>query len=218
MERYLAQAEREARDGRYETAAATLDLVLALHAEDGAMPPPALFLRHAVALQRAGRHADAAESATRYLLSGERSGTGDQEALNLIAEAEESLARQRELRSREAAAQAREGTRRPPIVASVGSRASAADGPRACEIPGFPRPADARSLGLRWCPSSVDFQLRVFALQAAGAWCGILTGSASTAGEVKAGQDMVDAACDRLDALAGRNGGAPCRCPPGYRP
>ena len=47
-------------------------------------------------------------------------------------------------------------------------RPSSAAG-RACEIPGYPSPADVASLGLRWCGSNVGFKRRAFALQAAGA-------------------------------------------------
>ena len=87
----------------------------------------------------------------------------------------------------------------------------------ACEIPGFPRPADPRNLGLNWCSSNVDFQLRVFALQAAGAWCAIAGGTSSTPAQVAARHQDINAACDALDAL-GNRGGPPCRCPAGYRP
>ena len=44
---------------------------------------------------------------------------------------------------------------------------------RACEIPGYPRPANLSNLGLNWCGSNVGFQRRAFGLQAAGAWCAI---------------------------------------------
>ena len=40
-----------------------------------------------------------------------------------------------------------------------------------CLIPGYPSPPNPMSLGLSWCPATVDFQARVFALQAAGASC-----------------------------------------------
>ena len=103
-------------------------------------------------------------------------------------------------------------------TASGESRTDTVGGPGACEIPGFPSPAHIRGLGLSWCPSSVDFQLRAIALQAAGAWCGIRTGSASTRDEVAVGHDLVNTACDRLDALGGNNTGPSCRCPSGYRP
>ena len=98
------------------------------------------------------------------------------------------------------------------------TRVGAINGPGTCEIPGFPHPNDVRGIGLGWCPSSVNFQLRAIALQAAGAWCGIRTGSASTAAEVSAGHDIVNTACDRLDALTGNGGGPSCQCPSGYRP
>ena len=39
-----------------------------------------------------------------------------------------------------------------------------------CEIPGYPKPpGGVKNLGLSWCPASVGFQVRAFALQAAGA-------------------------------------------------
>ena len=98
------------------------------------------------------------------------------------------------------------------------SAAEADSDPTECEIPGFPVPDDAESLGLDWCPSSVDFQLRVFALQAAGAWCGIRGGTSSMPEQVEARHIEISAACDRLDALAGNNFGASCLCPSGYRP
>ena len=88
---------------------------------------------------------------------------------------------------------------------------------RACEIPGYPRPANLPNLGLNWCGSSVDFQRRAFALQAAGAWCAIAEGTSSTPAQVAARHQEIDAACDALDAL-GNRGGPPCGCPEGYRP
>lgn len=46
-----------------------------------------------------------------------------------------------------------------------------------CEIPGYPKPDNPRSLGLSWCPASVGFQVRAFALTAAGAKCALSHGS-----------------------------------------
>ena len=73
-----------------------------------------------------------------------------------------------------------------PYCASIFSRKSAnvvlsdvLPGMTSCEVPGFPYPDDVQSLGLNWCPSNVDFQLRSMALQAAGAWCAILGGPGS---------------------------------------
>ena len=88
---------------------------------------------------------------------------------------------------------------------------------RACEIPGYPSPANVRSLGLSWCGSGVDFQRRAFALQAAGAWCAIGAGTSSTPEQINARHQEINAACDGLDAL-GTRGGRPCQCPSGYRP
>ena len=51
-----------------------------------------------------------------------------------------------------------------------------------CEIPGHPSPTDVQGLGLSWCGSNVGFQRRVFALQAAGAWCAIAEGAPSSPG------------------------------------
>ena len=78
-----------------------------------------------------------------------------------------------------------------------------------CEIPGYPRPADVKNLGLSWCPATVDFQARVFALQAAGAQCAIATGNSSTPEQIQARRQEIQAACERLAAL----GVSDCRCP-----
>ena len=87
----------------------------------------------------------------------------------------------------------------------------------ACEIPGYPTPANVQGLGLSWCASSVGFQRRAFALQAAGAWCAIAGGTSSTSEQVGARHREINAACDALDGLA-RLGGPSCQCPAGYRP
>ena len=86
-----------------------------------------------------------------------------------------------------------------------------------CLIPGFPRPADPESLGFPWCPASVDFQIRVFALTAAGAQCAIATGSSSTPEQIEARNREIADVCTRLDAVAERFGGAECRCPADWR-
>ena len=83
-----------------------------------------------------------------------------------------------------------------------------------CQIPGYPSPDNPRSLGLPWCPSSVDFQARVFALQAAGAWCAIATGSSSTPDQIEARHREINAACDTLQAFGVGN----CQCPADFRP
>ena len=83
------------------------------------------------------------------------------------------------------------------------------DGGGSCEIPGYPRPANVANLGLSWCPATVDFQARAFALQAAGAQCAIATGSSSTPEQIQARRQEIQAACARLAALGVSN----CRCP-----
>ena len=105
-----------------------------------------------------------------------------------------------------------------PSVAPEAERVARTKGPSACEIPGFPNALDARRLGLGWCPSGVDFQVRVLALQAAGAWCGILGETSATPAQIDAREAEIVAACDRLDALAAADSGPSCRCAPDYRP
>ena len=86
-----------------------------------------------------------------------------------------------------------------------------------CQIPGYPRPANPRTLGLAWCPAQVDFQRRVFALQAAGAQCAMATGSSSTPEQIQARRQEIKSACDRLDALQSPDIPT-CQCPAGLRP
>ena len=75
-------------------------------------------------------------------------------------------------------------------------------------------------LGLRWCSSTVGFQRRVFALQAAGAWCALAEGTSSSPAQIRARHEEINAACDSLDAVGALTPqGAPrCRCPRSYRP
>lgn len=81
-----------------------------------------------------------------------------------------------------------------------------------CQVSGYPNPPGGVSnLGFPWCPASVDLQVRAFALQAAGAECGIATGSSSTPEQIEARRREIRAACDRLAALGRGN----CQCPPG---
>ena len=86
-----------------------------------------------------------------------------------------------------------------------------------CLIPGFPEPDNPEAVGLPWCPASVDFQVRVFALSAAGAQCAIATGSSSTSDQIEARQRETADLCARLDAVAERLGGSECRCPADWR-
>ena len=116
----------------------------------------------------------------------------------------------------------REDTSRRPRSGPPRRQGAAPSAPRrsggpACEIPGYPSPANVQSLGLSWCASNVGFQRRAFALQAAGAWCAIADGTSSSPQLVSARRQEINAACDALDAL-GTRGGPSCSCPAGYRP
>ena len=217
--RYLEQSEREIRAGNYEAAAHALDLVLAYSSRDGIEPPSNVLMRHAEASFLAGRHAAAATSATRYLLAEYGAAGREQEALDLVRSAETALADERNARWQ---AKARETHEQAQESADTGPRESRnegiGNGPSACEILGYPYPDDVENLGLDWCPSIVDFQVRVFALQAAGAWCAIRSGSSSTPEQIEARHQEIGTTCDRLDAFAGRLTDLSCRCPAGYRP
>ena len=103
-----------------------------------------------------------------------------------------------------------------PAATPSGNVGAGASGGR-CEIPGYPRPSNPRGLGLSWCPASVDFQVRVFALTAAGAKCAIALGNSSTPNQIKARRDEIEGYCERLAALDERLGGSGrYRCPAGY--
>ena len=81
-----------------------------------------------------------------------------------------------------------------------------------CEIPGYPEPKDIANLGLSWCPAAVNYQVRVFALQAAGAQCALATGSSSTPDQIQARRQEIETACERLASFRVSN----CQCPPGF--
>lgn len=103
------------------------------------------------------------------------------------------------------------GWRGPVVGATVGDHVDAQ-----CLIPGFPNPTDPESLGFSWCPASVNFQVRVFAISAAGAQCAIATGTSSTPDQVAARRKETTDLCTRLDAVSerlGTGGGPNCRCP-----
>ena len=64
-----------------------------------------------------------------------------------------------------------------PVAASTGNVAGGEDASR-CEISGYPSPPGGLAdVGLPWCPASVDFQVRAFALQAAGIQCAVHSGT-----------------------------------------
>ena len=92
-----------------------------------------------------------------------------------------------------------------------------------CEISGFPNPPGGlTAVGLSWCPASVDFQLRAFALQAAGIQCAVDAASPATPEIVSQARNQISEVCGRLAAfgarLGGRAGSASCRCPADYGP
>ena len=95
----------------------------------------------------------------------------------------------------------------------------------ACEFSSWPLDpgTDFTRVGLSWCPVSVDFQVRVHALQSAGAYCAIEHGTSSTTAQIAARHAEINSACDVLDAYENQRVGAgfpgpTCVCPSGYRP
>lgn len=85
-----------------------------------------------------------------------------------------------------------------------------------CDIPGYPKPGDARKLNLSWCPIDVDFQVRIIALIAAGKKCQLSHGSISP-DEIQARLKDIDSSCKRLQELdAAFSGNGKCLCPDGY--
>ena len=110
------------------------------------------------------------------------------------------------------AEQVRTGQPSPGGVGTAGAAGGVMSVGGSCEIPGYPNPpGGVANLGLAWCPSNVDFQVRAFALQAAGAQCAIATGSSSTPAQIQARRREIAAACGRLAALGAPN----CQCSPG---
>ena len=81
---YLVQAERQIRSGDHAGALATLDGILALQAEHGLEIPDAFWFKRAEVSRQAGLHAQAVESATRYLETAGRSGEHYMAALELL--------------------------------------------------------------------------------------------------------------------------------------
>ena len=112
------------------------------------------------------------------------------------------------------------GTASAALAASTGNPGVTVGG-GSCQIPGFPNPGDMTSLGLSWCPARVEFQVRVFALQAEGMRCAVTTASPSEATPevVSRVRSQISEVCTRLEALGERLGGATdCRCPAGFGP
>ena len=82
------QAERQIGDGDYAAALASLDGVLALEAEHDLAIPDAFWFKHGQVSQEAGLHAQAVESATRYLVTAGQGGEHYLPALELLDVAE----------------------------------------------------------------------------------------------------------------------------------
>ena len=86
---------------------------------------------------------------------------------------------------------------------------------RPCEIPGYPNadPDAVPSLGFSWCSAEVDFQVRSYAIAAAGSHCAKLAG--------ESGKDwaaQIKSFCASLDNLDDRLAdGRHCACPADMR-
>ena len=88
-----------------------------------------------------------------------------------------------------------------------------------CEIPGYPSPPGGLAgVGLAWCPASVDFQVRAFALQVAGIQCSLAEVPDPSPEVVSQARNQINEVCNRLGALGPRLGVSNCRCPAGYGP
>ena len=99
-------------------------------------------------------------------------------------------------------------------AAGLGSHAG---GGGQCLIPGYPSPPDIVSIGLPWCPASVDFQLRSFALTAAGIHCSLVLPPPGTSEELSRRRRQIGDVCSRLEAIgSGLGGVSACHCPAGF--
>lgn len=67
-------------------------------------------------------------------------------------------------------------------------------------------------MGFPWCPGDVDFQIRAYALQAAGAWCAIAGGTSATQELIVARHAEINESCNRLDAFGAAFGDTRCDC------
>ena len=103
VDRLLVRAEWQAQEGEHRDALATLNEVLALVEEHGMAAPDAFWFRHAQAASVAGEHAQAVESATRYLAAAGRGGEHYRAALELLekSDREAQVLREREAAERE---------------------------------------------------------------------------------------------------------------------
>ena len=131
-DRYLIQAERQIGDGDYAAALASLDRILALQAEHDLAIPDTFWFKHGQVSHEAGRHAQAVESVTRYLVAAGQGGEHYLAALELldvaaaaVAEREARAVAEREARAvaeREARAVAEREARAVAAAAAVAER------------------------------------------------------------------------------------------------
>ena len=94
VDRLSLRAERQIGSEEYGSALESLDEILRLQAEHDLTLPESFWFRHAVASNKAGLFAQAAESATRYVESTGRGGEHYLEALELLDVAEAAAERQ----------------------------------------------------------------------------------------------------------------------------
>ena len=121
------------------------------------------------------------------------------------------------------AEQVRTGQPSPGGVGTADAAGGGMSGGGSCEIPGYPTPPGGLAgVGLAWCPASVNFQVRVFALQAAGIQCSVAAVPDPPPEVVSRARSQIREVCGRLAALGtrldGPNSGASCRCPAGFGP
>ena len=110
IDRLLVRAEWQVQEGERWAALATLDEVLALVEEHGMAAPDEFWFLHAQAASVAGAHAQAVESATRYLTAAGRDGGHYRAALELLEKSDREV---QAMRERQAAREAAERERLP---------------------------------------------------------------------------------------------------------
>ena len=104
VDRLMVQADREAREGQYWSALATLDRTLSLYEQHGMEIPSAFWFSYGDVAHRAGRHAAAVESVTRYLKEAGRDGDHYDAALRLLDAVEVAIAKEQAAEARAKAA------------------------------------------------------------------------------------------------------------------
>ena len=95
VDRLVVRAERETGQGEHWSAVGTLERVLEIYQEHGLEVPAEFWFRRAGALQNAGLHERAIQSATRYLREAGQEGEMYKAALELLDASEADLAEER---------------------------------------------------------------------------------------------------------------------------